>query len=104
MVQNSRKFTKLSPLINNSYSSPSSEMCTEVPKKSKEEEKRNTQINTSPQMMVHTQNTQIKWQFPTKSKKQEKPESPLTYYSACKSLKQGILELKDENMTYLSFY
>lgn len=36
--------TKLSPLNINSYSSPVTQVCTEVPKKSKEEEKRNTLI------------------------------------------------------------
>lgn len=54
-------------------------------------------------MIVHIQNTQIMWQFPIKSKKEEKPESPLMYYNVYKTQKQGILELKDENMTYLNF-
>lgn len=55
-------------------------------------------------MMVCIQNTHIMWQFPTKSKKVEKPEPPLIYYNVYKTRKQGMLELKDENMTYLNFY
>lgn len=36
-------------------------------------------------IMARIQNTQIMWQFPTKSKKEIKPESPLIYYNGCKT-------------------
>lgn len=104
IVQNSSKFTKLSALNIHSYSSPITQMRTKVPKKSKKEEKRNTLKTTSPQMILHIQNAQIMWQFPTKTKKEEKPEPPLIYYNVGKTYKQGILELKDQNMTYLNPY
>lgn len=62
----------------------------------------------SPQIMVHIQNTQKMWQFPTKYREEGKPESQfilcLIIKKSVKPHKQAMLEFKDENMTYLSFY
>lgn len=56
--------------------------------------------------MVDIQNTQKMWQFPPKYR-EEKPEWPFILCllkRVYKTHKQVVLELKDENVTYLSFY
>lgn len=64
-------------------------MYAEVPKKSKEQEKKtHTLISRPPQMMVHIQNTQKMWQFPTKYRVEENPESQ---FILCLIIKKSIV-------------